>query len=129
MKEEIDEEVKALKTGDEVMLWLRRPAAGEPGTILKANRIWLTIGYNFDWVYPRQIRMRRDTQDAGLDYSDQPRFYTMNQWARREADAKADSILKIAGVRLDPSSLFQSHKAELAAFVESCTKADEKASS
>jgi hypothetical protein len=97
-----------LAEGDKVLVfegtWGRPRREAIPAVVEKASRIWLILRDGGDGSrYPRQWRMRRDTQDEGNKQYPQGNgwFVTPEQHEYDERLAAVDAVICDAKVRLD----------------------------
>lgn len=96
-----------LVEGDEVIVVAPqiRSAPPYPAVVTKAARVWLTLTEKREQVpeswHRRTWRMRRDSQDESTGYSGN-RFFTLEQWAAREARMAAERVLSEANVVFGP---------------------------
>lgn len=130
-----NEATAGLKVGDTVIVVDR--SSGREGqtyraTVEKAARVWLTLIMVPDTKngerYLRTWRLRRDTQgEGGTVYGHPTCFYTLEQWAAREAETDARKVLSAAGISVDYGSPFRTRLLiELAACVQGLMIADRK---
>lgn len=121
-----NEATAGLKVGDTVIVVDRRQTH-HTAYVEKAARVWLTLVMVPDAKNGERYatwRMRRDTQDGdpGLMF-----FYTLEQWAVREAENDARKVLSAAGISVDYGSPFRTRLLiELAACVQGLMIADRK---
>jgi hypothetical protein len=106
------------KEGDAVLViptsYGHRQARQEPipAMIVKAARVWLTIAV--EKPYPREWRMRRETQreETGTNYSD--RFVTAEQYEAEQRAVRDLRFLNEQGVVIGPRSPWRDRVSELA---------------
>jgi len=81
--------------------------------VTSVARVWITVSTG--GKYAREMRFRLDTQSAGHGLTAyEPRFYTMAQWERREAEMSASRYLREQGIDVAYSSPWRKRLVELA---------------
>jgi hypothetical protein len=87
------------------------------GTVTKVGRVWIEITRNGSRT---GYRFRLDTQTSGSNIGDPPRFYTLDQWAAKEARGEAMRYLQEQGITIEyRSKAWRGRETELAALLRS----------
>ena len=104
-----------VKIGDKVkMTDGPRGAPVGDGQVVKIGRAWVTVGSE----YGVERRFRLDDQTDGSRYSTRCRFYTLDQWAKREARNAALKLLREQDIWVGLDSVWHGREIELANLIK-----------
>lgn len=86
----------------------------QDGEVIKVARVWVTIKVG-TW---NERKFRLDDQTDGSNYGMTPRFYTLDQWAEREARRSAQLFLREQGIDVRMGGAWFGREVDLAAMLK-----------
>lgn len=109
--------MNTIEVGQKVMVTdgYGRDQRAHEGTVTKVARVWVTVQYG---QFNREIKFRLESQATDSQYPSGSRFYTVEQWAKREAEAAAFVYLREQGISVDHYSPWRKKIVELAAILK-----------
>ena len=89
----------SVKVDDEVVVAGRNGKRSHRGRVSQVARVWITVQNITEGErWPTEWRFRLDDQTDGLDSFYGYRFYTLEQWERREQLGAAMTFLRERGI-------------------------------
>lgn len=107
-------DIVKVKVGDEVVVSNGRGTKPYRATVEKVARVWITVRPTGS-SHALTERFRLNDQTDGWTGAGGPgRFYTLEQWAEREAEMAAQAFLREQGITLEWGSPWRKRLPELA---------------
>lgn len=103
-------ELGKLAVGDQVLVFPGGFTRSEPepvqAIVTKVSRVWVEMKRSSEEGWPKEWRLRLDTQHDGTDSNYRTRFVTQEQYAWEQRIREAHETLRAAKIFPEPNSLW-----------------------